>query len=148
MGRKDPDADPTIDFDRYKFSDKSRGHLKDYLWGSKGVGFNMRNSLSRTFNGYVEKKPNMHGILSQWSRLNYLQKPQAPKVDPTPIKPAVKGGLGSQKKDDPPVDELKKIMAKESVNEAPREIKRQTVFQPRGARKQIRNPFTGNRPTL
>ena len=90
----------------------------------------------------------MHGVLSQWNRLNFLKKPQAPKVDPTPNKPAVKGGLGGQKKDDPPVEELKKIMAKESVNEAPKGIKRQTVFQPRGTRKQIRNPFTGNRPTL
>ena len=151
MGRKDPFSDPVINFDRYRFNDKARGYLKDYLWGPKSVGYNARLSQAYDINALAKGRTSdqVHRALWAKKRMNYLAK-AAPKKqeDKKPAqKPAVKGGLGSQKKKDAPVKDLKKIMAKESVK-PPKEIKRQTVFQPRGTRKQVRNPFTGNRPTL
>ncbi len=151
MGRRDPFSDPVINFDRYKFSDKARGYLKDYLWGPKAVGYDARLSQAYDINAMARGFTPDQVRMALWAkrRANYLTR-AAPKkqVDKKPAqKPAVKGGLGSQKKKTAPAKELKKIVSKKPVK-PPKEIRRQTVFQPRGTRKQVRNPFTGNRPTL
>lgn len=149
MARYNPDTTDEIDFNHYRFNDKSRPFLKNYKWGTRAKTGNLRRNLARQYNSYTRSYSDdkVKGVNFQWARIGYLNKVQ-PSVKKKDSKPVVKGGLGSSKKKDPPVEELKQIMAKESVKEVPKEIKRQTVFQPRGKRKQIRNPFTGNRPTL
>lgn len=150
MGGRDPFSDPVINFDRYRFNDKARGYLKDYLWGPKSVGYNARLSQAHDINAMAKGFTPSQVYRALWAkkRMNYLAKAAPKKQDKKPAqKPAVKGGLGSQKKKAAPAKELKKIVSKKPVK-PPKEIRRQTVFQPRGTRKRARNPFTGDRPTL
>ena len=159
MTNSNPYTGPDIVFAFYKINHKARDLLKDYQWGSRAKTFQPRNGFAKYFNAWTNNSRNddesNRNRRDTYARAKYIKlkdsadspKKGVPSKKVT-SKPAVKGGLGSSKKEDPPVKELKKIMAKESVKEAPKEINRQTVFQPRGKRKQIRNPFTGNRPTL
>lgn len=157
MAKSNPYTGPDIDFAFYKMNHHVKDLLKDYQWGSTAKTFRPRNGFARQFNSWTTRNNDESNkarrdtyVRTKYIKLKSSADSQKKDVPSKKVvsKPAVKGGLGSSKKEDPPVKELKKIMAKESVKEAPKEIKPQTVFQPRGKRKQIRNPFTGNRPTL